>query len=97
MFIPQNPDIGFIIEAYFSSNVRAHNYLITQVRKGAKNTINVSNDEFLAKAIYLPTDEREQKKLANFIRLLDEQIELEGKRLEAYKNIRNGILQHTFM
>jgi len=97
VFIPQNPDIGFIIEAYFSSNVRAHNYLITQVRKGAKNTINVSNDEFLAKAIYLPTDEREQKKLANFIRLLDEQIELEGKRLEAYKNIRNGILQHTFM
>lgn len=97
VFIPKNPDIGFIIEAYFSSNVRAHNYLITQVRKGAKNTINVSNDEFLAKAIYLPTDEREQKKISSFIRLLDEEIKLETKRLEAYRNIRNGILQHIFL
>ncbi len=97
VFIPQNPDLGFIIEAYFSSNVRAHNYLITQVRKGAKNTINVSNDEFLAKAIYLPTDEREQKKIADFIRLLDEEIELETKKVEAYKNIRNGVLQHLFV
>lgn len=97
VFIPQNPDLGFIIEAYFSSNVRAHNYLITQVRKGAKNTINVSNDEFLAKAIYLPTDEREQKKIADFIRLLDEEIDLESKKVEAYKNIRNGVLQHLFM
>lgn len=97
VFIPQNTDLGFIIEAYFSSNVRAHNYLITQVRKGAKNTINVSNDEFLAKAIYLPTDEREQKKIADFIRLLDEEIDLESKKVEAYKNIRNGVLQHLFV
>lgn len=97
VFIPQNPDIGFIIEAYFSSNVRAHNYLITQVRKGAKNTINVSNDEFLSKAIYLPTDEREQKKLADFIRLLDEEIALEAQKLDAIKSIRSGLLQHVFV
>ncbi|MCR4553978.1 MAG: type I restriction-modification system subunit M [Succinivibrionaceae bacterium] len=96
VFIPKNPDIGFIIEAYFSSNIRAHNYLITQVRKGAKNTINVSNDEFLAKAIYLPTDEREQAKIADFIRLLDKEIELQSIELEAYKNIRKGTLQHVF-
>ena len=96
VFIPKNNDIGFIIEAYFSSNVRAHNYLITQVRKGAKNTINVTNDEFLAKAIYLPTDEREQKKIADFIRLLDREIELEAKKLDAYKQIRNGVLQRFF-
>lgn len=97
VFVPRNLNIGFIIEAYFSSNVRAHNYLITQVRKGAKNTINVSNDEFLSKAIYLPTDEREQKKIADFIRLLDEEIEIESKKVEAYKNIRNGVLQHLFV
>lgn len=97
VFVPQNRDIGFIIEAYFSSNIRAHNYLITQVRKGAKNTINVSNDEFLAKAIYLPTDEREQKKIADFIRLLDRQIVLQTVKLEAYKQIRGGVLQQMFI
>lgn len=97
VFIPQNPNLGFIIEAYFSSSVRAHNYLITQIRKGAKNTINVSNDEFLAKAIYLPTDEREQKKIADFIRLLNEEIELESKKVEVYKSIRSGVLQHLLV
>lgn len=97
VFIPKNIDIGFIIEAYFSSNIRAHNYLITQVRKGAKNTINVSNDEFLAKAIYLPTDEREQAKIADFIRLLDREIVLQTTKLDAYKQIRNGALQKMFV
>ena len=71
--------------------------MITQVRKGAKNTINVSNDEFLAKAIYLPTDEREQKKIADFIRLLDKEIALQTTKLEAYKSIRNGALQRMFV
>lgn len=97
VFIPKNQNIGFIIEAYFSSKVRAHNYLITQVRKGAKNTINVSNDEFLAKAIYLPTDEREQEKIADFIKLLDKEIELEVKKLESYKKVRSGTLQRVFV
>jgi type I restriction enzyme S subunit len=97
VFIPKNQDLGFIIEAYFSSNIRAHNYLITQVRKGAKNTINVSNDEFLAKAIYLPTDEREQKKIADFIRLLDKEIALQTIKLDAYKQIRNSVLQKMFV
>ncbi|MFR1807342.1 MAG: type I restriction-modification system subunit M [Pygmaiobacter massiliensis] len=96
VFVPTNNNIGFIIEAYFSSNVRAHNYLITQVRKGAKNTINVSNDEFLAKAIYLPTDEREQEKIAKLISLFDEEIELETKKLDAMKNVRNLALQKMF-
>lgn len=96
VFIPSNQNIGFIIEAYFSSNIRAHNYLITQVRKGAKNTINVSNDEFLAKAIYLPTDEREQAKIAELISLLDEEIELETQKLDAMKKVRNLALQKIF-
>ena len=96
VFIPVNNNIGFIIEAYFSSNIRAHNYLITQVRKGAKNTINVSNDEFLAKAIYLPTDEREQSTIAEFMSLLDEEIELESQKLDAMKNVRTLALQKMF-
>lgn len=96
VFIPRNKNLGFIIEAYFSSNVRAHNYLITQVRKGAKNTINISNDEFLAKAIYLPTDEREQLQIAQLISLFDEEIKFETQKLEAMKNVRNLALQKIF-
>ena len=70
--------------------------MITQVRKGAKNTINVSNDEFLAKAIYLPSDEREQRKLSEFIALLDREIVVETTRLEILMKLRSGYLQKMF-
>lgn len=96
VFIPENEDIGYILDAYFSSNIRAHNYLITQIRKGAKNTINISNDEFLAKEIILPTDRKEQKKLADFIRTLNRKIDLEKSKYEEYKNKKEGILQTIF-
>lgn len=97
IFIPRSEAFGFIIDAYFSSNVRAHNYLITQVRKGAKNTINVSNDEFLDNYIMLPTSENETKKIKEFITLLDQQIQEEKNKLEATKNAKKGLLQQMFV
>ena len=97
IFIPQNEALGFVLDAYFSSSVRAHNYLITQVRKGAKNTINVSNDEFLDNYIMLPTSEEEAKKIKEFILLLDNQIQIEKDKLEALKNVKKGLLQQMFV
>lgn len=97
IFVPKSEAIGFVLDAYFSSSVRAHNYLITQVRKGAKNTINVSNDEFLDNYIMLPTSEDEAKKIKEFITLLDQQIKVEKDKLEAIKNIKKGLLQQMFV
>lgn len=97
IFIPKNKELGYIIDAYFSSSIRAHNYLITQIRKGAKNTINISNDEFLDKTIYLPIDIEEQKKICEFINLLKKQVETEKKKLESMKNIKKGLLQQLFI
>ena len=97
IFIPKTEALGFVLDAYFSSSVRAHNYLITQVRKGAKNTINVSNDEFLDNYIMLPTSEEEAKKIKDFITLLDQQIKVEKDKLEAIKNVKKGLLQQMFI
>ena len=97
IFTPKNEAIGFVIDAYFSSKVRAHNYLITQVRKGAKNTINVSNDEFLDNYIVLPTTEAEAQKIKDFIVALDQQIQIEKDKLEAIKNVKKGLLQQMFV
>lgn len=97
IFIPKNKELGYIIDAYFSSSIRAHNYLITQIRKGAKNTINISNDEFLDKTIYLPIDIEEQKKICEFIKLLKKQVEAEKKKLESMRNIKKGLLQQLFI
>lgn len=97
VFIPLNENLGYIIDAYFSSSIRAHNYLITQIRKGAKNTINISNDEFLAKSIYLPIDENEQRVIAEFISLMSDEVDAAKNKLESLRAVKKGLLQKLFI
>ena len=97
VFIPENEDIGYIIDAYFSSSKRAHNYLITQIRKGAKNTINVSNDEFLDKEIYLPRSREEQRKLVQFIKQLNKDVDIAKEKLEIIKIRKQALLRELFV
>ena len=97
IFIPKSYAFGFVLDAYFSSSVRAHNYLITQIRKGAKNTINITNEVFLEKEIFLPTSEEEARKIQAFVELLDKQIQLEKDKLEAIKQVKKGLLQQMFV
>lgn len=97
IFIPKSYAFGFVLDAYFSSSVRAHNYLITQIRKGAKNTINITNDVFLEKEIFLPTSEEEAIKIQAFVELLDKQIQIERDKLEAIKQVKKGLLQQMFV
>lgn len=97
VFTPLNNNLGYIIDAYFSSSIRAHNYLITQIRKGAKNTINVSNTEFLAKAILLPTDPEEQKNIAAFIKKLDDEVLNQRKKLESLIRCKKALIQDLFI
>ena len=97
IFIPKSYAFGFILDAYFSSSIRAHNYLITQIRKGAKNTINITNDVFLEKEIFLPTSEEEAQKIQSFVELLDKQIQIEKDKLEAIKLVKKGLLQQMFV
>lgn len=97
IFIPKSYAFGFVLDAYFSSSVRAHNYLITQIRKGAKNTINITNEVFLEKEVFLPTSEEEARKIQAFVELLDKQIQLEKDKLEAIKQVKKGLLQQMFV
>lgn len=97
IFIPKSYAFGFVLDAYFSSSVRAHNYLITQIRKGAKNTINITNDVFLDKEIILPTSEEEARKIQGFIELINKQIQIEKDKLEAIKQVKKGLLQQMFL
>lgn len=97
IFVPKSYAFGFVLDAYFSSSVRAHNYLITQIRKGAKNTINITNDVFLEKEIFLPTSEEEARKIQAFVELLDKQIQIEKDKLEAIKLVKKGLLQQMFV
>jgi type I restriction enzyme S subunit len=97
VFKPQNIELGLLLDFYFSSWVNTYNYLVPLVHKGAKNTMNIGNEDFLNGAkISLPTQIEEQKKIANFLIQIDNRIaQLTEKRehLELYKK---GITQKIF-
>ncbi|MCC0662044.1 restriction endonuclease subunit S [Clostridioides sp. ZZV14-6154] len=96
-FTPKTSELGNILDIYFSSSVKAHNYLIDLIRKGAKNTINISNETFLNKKILLPTNENEQKKIIALFTELDKKISEEEMQLQEILTYKKGLLQKVFV
>ena len=97
VFIPSNYEVGYLLDQYFSSPERAHNYLITLITKGAKNTINISNDTFLSKEILIPANEEEQKIIVDFLKTVNEQISTETSILNSMEMMKKGFLQKMFV
>ena len=89
VFKPKNIEMGLLLDYYFSSWVNTYNYLVPLVHRGAKNTMNIGNEDFLNGAkISLPKQKEEQKKITDFLGEIDKRIEqLKEKRenLEKYK------------
>jgi type I restriction enzyme, S subunit len=96
VFTPKNIHIGQIVDTYFESPARANRYLEPLVKKGAKNTLQISNETFLSGSIYLPAEEDEQERVANFLSNLAALIDLEIKKLDALKIHKRGLMQQLF-
>lgn len=96
VFSPKNRHLGYILDSYFESPVRAKNYLAPITQKGAKNTIQISNKTFLSKGLYLPPSEIEQKKIAACLSSLDELIKAETQKLDSLKAHKKGLMQDLF-
>ena len=63
------------------------------VQKGAKNTINVSNETFISNTLYLPTDIKEQTALAEILTTADREIDLMKKDIYAEKQNKKALMQ----
>lgn len=97
VFEPMNYFLGYILHSYFYYKENTNNYLHSIVQKGAKNTINISNEIFLSKKIRLPINLEEQTKIANFLFNIDKIIEEENKKLEDLRQWKKGLLQQMFV
>lgn len=96
VFAPDNPHVGLMIEAYFESPSRSIEFLSPLCQKGAKNTIQITNATFLSGRLPLPTEYGEQEKIANCLTSLDEVIAAQGRKVEALKAHKRGLIQQLF-
>jgi type I restriction enzyme S subunit len=97
VFIPNNIHLATILHHYFNNPINTSNYLHSLIQKGAKNTINIINQNFLNKQIFLPTDEREMKLIANLLQNLTDKINLEKNLMSKLNNQKKYLLQNLFI
>ena len=81
----------------FDTPERTNNYLNPLVRKGAKNTMNISNDEWLSGTVTISINEQEQKLIGDFLNSLDHIITLHQRKLETLKKLKKAMLQKMFI
>jgi len=92
VFKPKNNELGALIDLYFSLASNTFNYLVPLVHKGAKNTMNISNDEFLlGEKLALPKDKNEQIKIVEFFNKLNNRIEQLRSKKTKLEKYRSGI------
>lgn len=85
VFTPMTFGLGYFLHTYFQSAICARNYLFPIVQKGAKNTINITNDTFISSKLYLPLDVEEQKAIADTFIAADREIDLLRQDIEQEK------------
>lgn len=84
------------IHYYFDPCYRINQYLSPLVNKGAKNTMNISDETALSGEIWIPSLQ-EQQKIASYFCNLDRQISLQTQRLEKLKQIKAACLDKMFV
>ena len=96
VYIPASNDIGCFLHYYFCNAVSTKNYLHKLIQKGAKNTINITNQRFLENTIKLPNAE----KLAIVVKLLN-QLSVKKQRAEdllaLYRKQKQHLLSQMFI
>ncbi len=85
--------LGYFLHTYFQSAICARNYLLPIVQKGAKNTINITNDTFISSKLYLPLDVEEQKAIADTFIAADREIELLRQDIRQEKQKKKALMQ----
>lgn len=84
------------ISVYFEPNFRLNKYLLPLINKGAKNTINISDETALSGEVHIPLSYTEQQKIASYFQSLDSLIQTTSKKLASLKRIKAASLQSMF-
>lgn len=84
------------IQRYFDPCNRLNKYLLPLVNKGAKNTINVSDETALNGTITIPNSFDEQRSICDYLENIDALINSSASRLTSLKQMKAASLQAMF-
>lgn len=93
VFSPQSYALGVILDALFESPLAARNYLHPLVQKGAKNTIAVTNKQFLEGKLHLPMDPNEQAAIADAVNASHAELACLDAEIKALTDQKRGLMQ----
>jgi len=93
VFTPANYALGVMLDALFESPVAARNYLHPLVQKGAKNTIAVTNRQFLEGKLRLPMDPAEQNAIAEIVNASHAELAAIDAEIDALTRQKRGLMQ----
>jgi type I restriction enzyme S subunit len=95
VYKPISLETGIYLHHYFCNPKNTNNYLHKLIQKGAKNTINITNQHFLDNIIPLP-DENTLKIHVAFIERLVSLVEIEKRQLSLTCCLKSYLLSNMF-
>ena len=96
VYRPINDYVGKYLHLYFKSPINAKNYLHKLIQKGAKNTINITNQHFLDNRILIP-EKGWLENIVNFAAAIETKIATENKVLQALQAQKDYLLSKMFI
>ena len=97
VYTPASYATGNLVHAYFEQYQYANNYICTLAQKGAKNTINITNQRFLEKGIRFPVNERDREYFSAMLDMLTEKAIKAEKMLEYLLAQKRTLLAKMFI
>ena len=97
VYKPKSLAVGAYIHEYFMSEINTHNYLHPLIQKGAKNTINITNQRFLENCVLLPTNINELLQISKLLRSLNNKIKYQQDILQQYQKQKKYLLRQMFI
>ena len=97
VYKPQSLAAGAYLHEYFMSEINTHNYLHPLIQKGAKNTINITNQRFLENCVLLPTNINELLLISKMLRSLNDKLKYQQDTLQKYQKQKKYLLRQMFI
>ena len=97
VYIPNSLSVGTYLHEYFMSEINTHNYLHPLIQKGAKNTINITNQRFLENSVPMPVCANELLLISNLLLSFNDKIKYQKSILQQYQKQKQYLLRQMFI